>query len=428
VYWYNVAGRKFGLGNSVVYALVASSRRKILMRTNSFWLHLTGRIGILLAALCVLAVSPVSHAESRHALVIGNSEYRAGYGLATPFNDSTAIATKLSAMGYKIHGGGALLNLELDAFNDEIESFVNSVEDGSSTLIYYAGHGAASRGNNYLIPILPAGVRLRSDSDIRDRSISLQSVLERVEDRNPSGVNVFFFDACRDAPVETSTRSINLSGLTSLDTSRQPRGSFVGFSTEYGKLALDGDDPEGNSPFAKAVLSSLDTAASTPIELFYKGVTEEVYEDTLGQQFPIQESKLRGNHCIIECESVTSNVTSQEFGTLMVDAKPLDAEVCYRIDGWTSWNCGEQSVLPLDTPVMVRVTARGHKTYTSTTRLQQDRQVLSVRLDKNKSSTWKIVGGVAAAIVVGGVLLSGSDSGGGENNGEVYNINITPPQ
>ncbi len=395
------------------------------MRKNCTLCTSTRSIGVFLSAMCLLALSSVSQAESRQALVIGNSLYSPEYRLATPLNDSTAIATKLSSMGYEIHGGGALLDLELDEFNDAIDSFVRSIEDGASTLIYYAGHGAASRGTNYLIPILPAGVRLRSDSDIRDRSISLQGVLERVEGRNPNGVNVFFFDACRDAPVDSSTRSINLTGLTNLDTSIQPRGSFVGFSTEYGKLALDGDDPTGNSPFAKAVLNRLDNAASAPIELFYKGVTEEVYEDTSGQQFPIQESKLRGSHCIVECQSITSGASSQKFGTLVVDAKPLDAEVCFRIEDWTSWNCGQQSVLPLNTPVMVRVSARNHKTFTQTTRLQQERQQLAVRLEKNKSHTWKIVGGVAAAVAVG--LLLSSDSNDGDEP-DSFSLILVPPQ
>lgn len=382
------------------------------------------RWGALITCLFLLAGYSTAHSASRHALVIGNSDYNSGFSLATPRKDSIEIAKKLTSLGYQVHGGGAQLNLELDEFNNQIDSFLSSVEDGSSTLIFYAGHGAASGGTNYLIPILPAGVRLRSESDIRDRSISLQGILERVEQRNPSGVNALFFDACRDAPVESHTRSINLTGLTNLDTSRQPRGSFIGFSTEYGDLALDGDDPNGHSPFAGAFLASLHSSAEKPIELFYKEVTERVYDETAGQQFPIQESKLRGEHCIIECQSVSTSGPTQEFGTLVVDSKPLNAEVCVRIEGWETWNCGSQSVLPLNKPVMVRVTAKGYKPYTETTRLQQERQLLMVRLEPAKSNTLKIVGGVAAALVVGGLLLSG---GSDDSEPETYSITLTPP-
>lgn len=248
----------------------------------------------------VLLASSLSAHAARHALVIGNSDYGSGYDLATPVNDSTAVAEKLASIGYQVHGGGARVDLNLEAFNSEIDSFLASVEDGATTLIYYAGHGAVSDGSNYLIPILPEGVRLRSESDIRNRSVLLQGIVERVERKNPTGVNVFFFDACRDAPVENFSRTINLTGLTDIDSVSQPRGSFIGFSTEYGKIALDGD-PSGNSPFATALLDSLNTHATAPIELFFKAITEQVYDNTQGQQFPIQESKLRGEHCISDC-------------------------------------------------------------------------------------------------------------------------------
>ena len=250
----------------------------------------------------VLLVSSFSAHATRHALVIGNSDYGSSYGLVTPLSDSTAVANKLASIGYQVHGGGARVDLDLESFNSEIDAFLDSIEDGATTLIYYAGHGAVSDGSNYLIPILPEGVRLRSGSDIRNRSVLLQGIVERVERKNPTGVNVFFIDACRDAPVENFSRTINLTGLTDIDSASQPRGSFIGFSTEYGKIALDGD-PSGNSPFAAALLGSLNTHAMAPIELFFKSVTEQVYDDTEGEQFPIQESKLIGEHCIIDCGS-----------------------------------------------------------------------------------------------------------------------------
>jgi len=384
-----------------------------------------------LLATCVLGfyfLSAQAHADERHALIIGNSDYGSRYSLINPLKDSTAIANKLASIGYKVHGDGPLLDLKLEQFEDAIDSFLANVEDGSSTLIYYAGHGATSRGNNYLIPILPEGIRLRSDADIRDRSVSLQGVLERVEASNPTGVNVFLFDACRDAPVESSTRNINLTGLASIDTGKQPRGSFVGFSTEYGQLALDGD-VSGNSPFAAAVLDNLDVAAAAPIELFFKSVTDQVYDLTDGAQFPIQEAKLRGTHCIIECQTITSNIAPSDFGYLDVNAKPLDSEVCYRIDSWTTWNCGSQVPLPLNKEVMVRVTAKGHKTFTTAQRLTSPRQQITVALDPSGNHTWKIIGGVAAAVAIGALLSSGGGSGGssGDGNPEEFSITVVRP-
>ncbi len=261
---------------------------------------LTPQFAAVLVLLLFSTLGSVS-AQDRHALVVGNSNYGSGFDLINPRNDATAIASKLSDIGYKVYKGDALYDLNLDQFNSEIDGFLNGVKNGASVLVYYAGHGSASGNSNYLIPILPRGVKLRTDSDIRDRSISIESILERVESSNPEGVNVFFIDACRDAPVSNS-RSINLTGLTALDSRRQPRGSFIGFSTEYGRVAEDGVDSK-YSPFAEAVLSNLDKKASAPIELFYKGVSEDVYSATEGKQYPIQEPKIRGEYCLVKCDS-----------------------------------------------------------------------------------------------------------------------------
>ena len=331
----------------------------------------------IILSIALFAMASNALGSARQALVIGNSDYRDGFALSTPLADSSSIAAKLAEIGYEVHGGGARLDLELDEFNNELDSFLNSISNGDTTFIFYAGHGAASAGANYLVPILPPGVRLRSESDIRDRSISLHGIMERIERRNPNGVNIFFFDACRDAPVDNFSRTINMSGLTRIDTGRQPRGSFIGFSTEYGKIALDGD-PSGNSPFTEAVLDSLEEQAAVPIELFYKSVTEKVYQRTDGQQFPIQESKMRGKHCIIECFDSPPTASVQEYGTLNVLTKPEVSEVCYRIDSWKSWNCGAQMVLPINENVEVRVAAKGYKTSVRTTRLNRDVQQLSL--------------------------------------------------
>jgi len=376
--------------------------------------------------LYVLIFSAHAKAEGRYALVIGNSEYGSGDSLVNPLNDSIAIAEKLSSIGYAVHTGRALHDLQIDDFNNEIDSFLRNLEDGSSTLIYYAGHGSASAGSNFLIPILPEGVRLRTESDIRNRSISIESIFERIQRHNPSGVNVLLFDACRDAPVDPGSRSINMTGLTSFDARIQPQGSFIGFSTEYGKVALDGADSEF-SPFAAAVLNNLDSRADAPIELFYKSVSNEVYQSTSGQQFPIQEPKIRGDFCLIDCESLAkAGSPVQEFGYLSVLTKPLDAEVCYLVENeWNDWNCGQQMVLPIGKKVNVKVTAKNHETFTTNTIVRSAQQQLVVNLVPESRRGYKIAGAIAA-LVVTGILLSGK-SGSGSGTADGYTITLTRP-
>lgn len=372
-------------------------------------------------ALWLLVSMQSATASPRHALVIGNSAYGGSYALVNPRKDAVAIASTLSSLGYRVHGGGAQLDLSLGALNNTIDQFLSSLEDGSSTFIYYAGHGAAASGANYLIPILPDGVVLKSEADIRDRSISLQSILERVELSNPTGVNVFFFDACREAPVDNFSRSINLSGLTAIDTARQPRGSFVGFATEYGAIALDGSTAD-NSPFASAVLQSLNNLSAAPIELFFKDVVNQVYDATDGKQFPIAESKIRGRpHCIIECEITSALNNGINFGTLVVNTIPVEARVCYRIEGWKNSNCGPQMVLPLNKDVQVSVSAKGYEPFTTVTRITNSYQNIGVELRQTKTKYLKVLGGVAAVILTG-ILLSKDSSSKESGNSQTITI------
>ena len=51
-------------------------------------------------------------AKERHALVIGNSDYLI-QPLANPRNDALDVAVELDRMGYQIHSGGAMLDLNL---------------------------------------------------------------------------------------------------------------------------------------------------------------------------------------------------------------------------------------------------------------------------------------------------------------------------
>ena len=91
-------------------------------------------VSLSLTVLWIMALSTVASAESRHALVIGNSSYGSGFGLVNPVNDANAIAKKLAEIGYQVHRGGALHDLQIDNFNQQIDSFLESVVDGLSLI------------------------------------------------------------------------------------------------------------------------------------------------------------------------------------------------------------------------------------------------------------------------------------------------------
>ena len=239
-------------------------------------------------------------------------------------------------------------------------------------------------------------------------------------------MNVFFFDACRDAPVESGTRSINMTGLSALNSVNQPQGSFIGFSTEYGNVAEDGDR-NGHSPFAAAMLDNLDRRANQPIELFYKGVGDDVFRTTEGKQFPIQEPKIRGEYCLVDCQlpgnPQQGNAPGSGFFSLVT--KPANASVCFRLEGeWEEWRCGPNVELPIGQTVYVKASAGKHKPYSGVAVLNTPNQRLNISLRPRRSLGVTVLGVVAAAVVAG-IVISQQDDSGSDNDG--FSLTLTPP-
>jgi len=143
---------------------------------------------------------------------------------------------------------------------------------------------------------------------------------------------------------------------------------------------------------------------------------------------PLQP-KIRGDYCLTPCKpDATSSVTSQEFGYLTVITEPENAEVCYLVEGeWENWNCGQQMALPIGKLVDIKVTAKNHNVYTTTTTLEAPEQQLAVNLTRKDRRGYKIAGAIAA-IVVSGILVSNRNKNNSEPGSEDgYQITLTLP-
>ena len=79
---------------------------------------------------------------------------------------------------------------------DAVEHFkekLSSAED-SYGFFFYAGHGVQSGGENFLIPV---DANIPSENYLRNRAVSVQTVLDELNDAR-NGLNVVVLDACRD--------------------------------------------------------------------------------------------------------------------------------------------------------------------------------------------------------------------------------------
>ena len=221
---------------------------------------------------CALAAQPAPPAARRVALVIGNSAYAGADQLRNPANDAELTGATLRRLGFSTtilrNRSGAMLRADIAAF-------AHDAHEADIALLYYAGHGAAVQGVNYLLPVDTSLQRISALALQRDGT-SLRSVESDLAAARPK-VLVMVIDACRD-PV---TRGTPLpSGLTAAPIAR---GVLQFFSTQPGARALDGTG--ANSPFAIAFNQQLADTALT-LKQVVERTRKQVADDTHDMQVP----------------------------------------------------------------------------------------------------------------------------------------------
>jgi uncharacterized caspase-like protein len=92
-----------------------------------------------------LGVAP-GYAEKRVALVIGNSAYTGGAGLANPVNDAADVTAALPGIGFEVVPG---TDLSLTGFAQIIDTFREKAKGADVALVYYAGHAMQFEEQNW---------------------------------------------------------------------------------------------------------------------------------------------------------------------------------------------------------------------------------------------------------------------------------------
>ncbi len=256
---------------------------------------------MLCGVVALLAISDPAAAEKRVALVIGNSAYQHTAALKNPSNDATDIAGKLRALGFEVIDGTDLSKADMES---RIRAFADKLQGSDVGLFFYAGHGLAADGRNFLAPV---DAKLQSETDLDFEAVDLGLVLKQME-RN-SRVSIVFLDACRDNPLAlnlaATSRSLQVSrGLARVD---RAVGMMIAFSTQPGNVALDGEGR--NSPFTNALLHHID-AAGTSINDMMIEVRNDVLKETDGKQVPWENSSLTGQFFFKPAEAKVADAST----------------------------------------------------------------------------------------------------------------------
>ena len=204
------------------------------------------------------------------ALVIGNAAYKWAGPLHRPPKDADAVANALTRLGFEVV---KTHNLQIDQREDLLRDLENRAKGAAWALVYYAGHGIQSEGENWLLPI---DIKLTKRADLPGQAISVEQVLSRLS--GASKLRIVILDACRDNPFRALMMNEGLiRGALGLAAMKPAYGEIVFFAARHGTVAWGWKDENRPSIFTAALLKHMEDEG---LELgrFFRKVTHTVLE------------------------------------------------------------------------------------------------------------------------------------------------------
>jgi uncharacterized caspase-like protein len=245
---------------------------------------------IFLSLVCVLFSADAAQADRRVAFVVGNGAYKNVQPLPNPPIDAKSMASVLRNVGFEVVEG---TNLTRDKMTERLLEFGKKAQGADVALFFYAGHGIAISGTNYLLPI---DADIKSEMDVKlGAAINIDLTLDQT--MGDAKVKLVFLDACRDNPFaakiksNAATRSVNVQ--TGLAEMKSGEGTLIAFATGPGQTALDGQEGT-NSPFTRALMANI-AKPGVEIQQAMTQVRAQVNEETNKGQLPWGHTNLIGS-------------------------------------------------------------------------------------------------------------------------------------
>jgi uncharacterized caspase-like protein len=198
------------------------------------------------------------------------------------------MAGVLRNVGFEVVEG---VNLTRDKMTEKLLDFGKRAQGADVAVFYYAGHGIAISGTNYLLPI---DADIKSEMDVKlGAAINIDLTLDQT--MGDAKVKLVFLDACRDNPFaakikQTATRSVSVGqGLAEM---KSGEGTLIAFATGPGQTALDGQEGT-NSPFTRALIAHI-AEPGVEIQQAMTEVRAQVNDETNKGQLPWGHTNLTG--------------------------------------------------------------------------------------------------------------------------------------
>src|SRR4029077_18517288 len=203
-------------------------------------------------------------AESRVALVMGQSAYRAVPALPNAANDGRHMAELLGSAGFDVTAAPDLSQNEMRQAISDFAAKVAASGPDTVALVFYAGHGLQIDGENYLVPV---DLDPKREADVPLQAVRLNDLMNTLG-ALPTKMRIVMLDACRNNPFPALSGTTG-HGLALVDTKAGASGTFISYSTSPGAEAEDGKGDD--SPYTTAVLS-VTKEPTLPIEEAFKRI------------------------------------------------------------------------------------------------------------------------------------------------------------
>jgi len=301
-----------------------------------------------------MSLCTVAGAAERLALVVGNDTYENVPVLHKARNDARSMAQVLTGLGYDVIAAEDMGRRAMSRALVELETRISG---GETVLFFFAGHGFAIDGTNFLLPVDVPQAGPGEEGLVRDAAFSATGIAERIRARG-AATAILILDACRDNPfAREGTRSLGGADTRGLARMDPTEGMFVLYSAGTGQAALDrlGDaDAHPNSVFTRVLLSEVSRPGRSMVEIA-KGTQARVRDLASGighQQTPAYYDQIIGDLYLAPDgaaapgagalsaltegagESVLPDVPEQRLAALEIEPQPV-ASFTRSNSGWT---------------------------------------------------------------------------------------------
>ncbi len=233
-------------------------------------------------ALLGVMVAPLSaqQIEKRVALVLGEGAYANG-ALVTGPNDAGLVAQTLQAAGFDVTGAR---DLNTQGIRDALREFVEKAQtSGPDTvaMIYFAGYGLQSDGENYLTGV---DADIASAGNVAINAVRVSDYLKPLA-ALPLKARIVVLDAARKNPFAAAGQPL-AGGLALM----QPDdGTLIAFNAAPGTIGPEEPGPYG--VYARALVEMI-KAGGAPVNEMFERVRMRVSEATKGGQIPWSASRI----------------------------------------------------------------------------------------------------------------------------------------